>query len=266
MRRLGLELCGIAVAALLIAGCNGSSSLAGSDTSGSTTTTESAAGLWSGTDSASGLTMVAVINSTGQADFIRSDGTQFVGTVQVSGDSIASTLGVYVTFGNAFGDNSTHGLGTLSGTVTSSGTMSANVAYTTDGGTAVSGVWSLSYATLSTTVSSLSAISANYTDGTTGAVVSISGTGQMTSQDSNTGCVLNGTVSTTTGGVDAYLVAYNYESCGGTSAVLNGVPFTGLAVLNPDVSPAQVIIGVSGQSTQQSTTVYYGIVSYLNAT
>ena len=259
MRRLGLELCGIAVAALLIAGCNGSSSLAGSD---STTppVTASAAGLWSGTDSATGDTIVAVINSTGQADFIRSDGTQFVGTVQVSGNAIASSLGVYVDFGDQFGDGSTHGLGTLSGTVTSGGTLTANVAYTTDSGTAVSSVWSLSYDALSTTVSSLSAISGNYTDGTTGAVVSISGTGQMTSQDSTTGCVLNGTIAATTGGVDAYLVNYDYESCGGTSAVLNGVAFSGLAVFDPNVSPVQVIIGATGQSTS----VYYGIVSYLN--
>lgn len=261
MRRLKVELCGIAVAALLIAGCNGSSSLAGSD---STTppTNASAAGIWSGTDSVSGLTLVAVINSTGQADFIRSDGTQFVGTVQVSGNAIASSLGVYVNFGNAFGDNSTHGLGTLSGTVTSGGTLTANVAYTTDAGTAVSGTWSLTYdTTLSTTGASLSAISANYTDSLTGAVVSISGTGQMTSQDSTTGCVLNGTIAATTGGVDAYLVNYDYESCGGTSAVLNGVAFSGLAVFNP--ANSELIIGVTGQSAQQGTTVYYGIVSDL---
>jgi hypothetical protein len=205
--------------------------------------------------------MTGVINSTGQADFIRSDGTQFIGSVQVSGDAIASSLGVYVDFGNAFADGSTHGLGTLSGTVTSGGTLTANVAYTTDGGTAVSSVWSLSYDTLSTTVSSLSAITGNYTNGTDGSVVSISGSGQMTSQDSTTGCVLNGTVSTTSSSIDVYQIAYTYESCGGTSAVLNGVAFTGLAVLNPDVSPAQVIVGVSGQSTSG----YYGIVSYLNA-
>jgi hypothetical protein len=259
MRRLRVELCGIAVATLLIAGCNGGSSLSGSDSSG-TTTTQSAAGLWSGTDSASGLTMVAVINSTGQADFIRSDGTQFVGTVQVSGGNIASSLGVYVDFGSDFADGSTHGLGTLSGTVTSGGTLTGNVSYTTDAGTAVSSVWSLTYDTLSTTAASLSSISGSYTDGTTGAAVSISGAGQMTSQDSNTGCVLNGTISATTGGVDAYLVTYTYESCGGTAAVLNGVAFSGLAVYDPNVSPAQLIIGVSGQSSS----AYYGIVSYLN--
>ena len=82
----------------------------------------------------------------------------------------------------------------------------------------------------------------------------------MTSQDSTTGCVLNGTIAATTGGVDAYLVNYDYESCGGTSAVLNGVAFSGLAVFDPNVSPVQVIIGATGQSTS----VYYGIVSYLN--
>jgi hypothetical protein len=263
VRRLGLKLCGIAVATVLMAGCNGSS-LAGGDTSSTTPTNASATGLWSGADSATGLTITAVINSSGQADFIRSDGTQFVGSVQVSGDSMAATLGVYANFGTAFADGSTHGLGTLSGTVTSGGTLTANVAYTTDGGTTVSGVWSLSYDTLSNTASSLTAISGSYTDGATGAVLSISGSGQMTSQDPTTGCVLNGTVSITTGGVDVYQVVYDYESCSGASAALNGVAFSGLAVLNPDVSPAQVVIGVSGQSTQQSAAMYYGIVSYLN--
>ena len=90
MRRLGVELCGIAVATVLIAGCN-ASSLDGSDTS-TTPTNASATGVWSGTDSVSGLTITALINSTGQADFIRSDGVQFVGSVQVSGAAIAGTF------------------------------------------------------------------------------------------------------------------------------------------------------------------------------
>jgi hypothetical protein len=264
MRRPKVELCGIALATVLIAGCN-ASSLDGSDTS-STATNASASGVWSGSDSVSGLTITALINSAGQADFIRSDGVQFVGNVQVSGTAIAGTLGVYANFGSAFGDGSTHGLGALSGTVTSGGSMSANVGFTTDGGSAVSGTWTLSFDTLSSSGSSLAAISGNYTDGTTGAVVSISGSGQMHSQDANTGCVLNGTVSTTAAGIDVYQVAYSYESCSGSPAVLNDVPFTGLAVLNASASPVQVIIGVSGQSTAQSSTVDYGIVSYLNGT
>jgi hypothetical protein len=264
MRRLRVELCGIADATLLIAGCNGSS-LDGSDTS-STPPNASAGGVWSGSDSVSGLTITALINSAGQADFIRSDGVQFVGSVQVSGDAMAGTLGVYANFGSAFADGSTHGLGTLSGTVTSAGSMTANVAFTTDGGTALSGTWSLSFDTLSSNGSSLAAISGNYTDGTTGAVVSISGAGQMNSQDAATGCVLNGSVSTISGSIDVYQVSYSYESCSGTPAVLNGVPFTGLAVLNGGASPVQVIMGVSGQSTLQSSSVDYGIVSYLNGT
>src|SRR3984957_5285021 len=264
MRRLGVELCGIALATVLIAGCN-ASSLDGSDTS-STATNASASGVWSGSDSVRGLTITALINSAGQADFIRSDGVQFVGSVQVSGAAIAGTLDVYANFGSAFGDGSTHGLGNLTGTVTSGGSMTANVAFTTDGGTAVSGSWSLSFDTLSSSGSSLAAISGNYTDGTTGAVVSISGSGQMHSQDANTSCVLNGTVSTTAAGIDVYQVAYSYESCSGSPAVLNGVPFTGLALLNAGASPVRVIIGVSGQSTAQSSTVDYGLVSYLNGT
>ncbi|HEX2791867.1 MAG TPA: hypothetical protein VHN17_15660 [Steroidobacteraceae bacterium] len=262
MCRLRVELFGIAASTLLIVGCNGSS-LDGSDT-GSTPTNASATGVWSGSDSVSGLGITALINSSGQANFIRSDGVQFVGSVQVSGDAIAGTVGVYSNFGTAFADASTHGLGTLNGSVTSAGAMTVSLSFTTDAGTAASGNWSLSFDTLTSSGSSLTAISGNYTDGTTGATVSISGAGQMNSQDAATGCVLNGSLSTMAGSIDVYQVAYSYENCSGAPAVLNGVPFTGLAVLNGNASPAQVIIGVSGQSTASGSTVYYGIVSYLD--
>jgi len=64
---------GTAVAALLATGCNSMTD----DTAN--TTTQSATGVWSGTDSVTGLGVTAIINSGGQAVFIRSDGIEFTG-------------------------------------------------------------------------------------------------------------------------------------------------------------------------------------------
>jgi hypothetical protein len=244
-------------AALLVSSCN--STL---DDGTTTTSTQSATGYWTGTDSVSGLNITALINSGGQATFIRADGVQFTGVVQVSGSTLAVTVDGYTQFPNTFPDGSVYGIGTLSGTVTSSSSISATLSFTTNGNTAISGTWSLTYQTVSTNASSLAAISNSgpYTDTVTGAVLAITSAGDMTESATNN-CVLNGSVSTTDATYDIYQVAFSYGNCTGTYAVLNGVQFTGLATLNTGVSPAQLIIAVVGTSTAN---VQYGIVSTLN--
>jgi hypothetical protein len=248
---------GVITAALLLSSCN--SSGLGSDNS-STSTNESATGVWSGTDSVSGFTVSALINSAGQATFVRSDGIQFVGSVQVSASNLAVTVDGYSDFPNSFSDGSTSGIGTLSGTVTTGTSITATLTFNTNGGTAISGSWSLSYLAQSTTASSPAAISGNYTDTNTGAVLSITSAGVMTSQGPDN-CVLNGSVSTGDTSTNIYEVSYTYESCTSTYAGLNGVQFTGLATLNTGASPAQLFIAVTGASSSNK----YSIVSTLNA-
>ena len=83
----------LALLMLCIAGCNCDGDkvcalLTSSTMTTATATTStggSAAGIWSGTDSAGGLQLTGLINANGQADFIRSDGVQFIGTASVSG-------------------------------------------------------------------------------------------------------------------------------------------------------------------------------------
>jgi hypothetical protein len=104
-------------------------------------------------------------------------------------------------------------------------------------------------------------VSANYTT-SSGATVSIDGLGDVDSEDPTTGCVLSGTVSTTDKDVDIYQINLLYKSCTGNDAALNGVAFSGMAVLNSNVSPAQLVIAVSASATSGGM----GIVSYLNAT
>jgi hypothetical protein len=243
---------------ILLTGCNG----VGSDTGSSTTTNQSAVGIWSGTDSVTGLAVTAIVNTSGEAEFLRSDGAQFAGTAQVSGGSLAVAVDGYSNFTTTFSDGTTTGVGTISGTVTTSTTMTASLSFTTSGDTAITGTWTLSYNSLSTLASSLAAVSANYTDGTTGAAVSIDGLGDVNSQDPTTGCVLNGTISTSDAAYDIYQITFTYKSCSGNYAVLNDVEMTGVAVLDTGVSPQQLVIAVTGQSSSGS----YGITSYLNAT
>lgn len=246
---------GAAGAALLLLACNGTSS----DTS-TTTTTASATGIWSGSDSASGLGVTALINSAGQATFIRADGVQFVGSAEVSGNTLAVTVNGYTDFPSTFSDGSTYGIGTVNGTVTTGATISASLDFTTNGGSAISGTWSLTFEALSDNTSSTSAISGNYTDAVTGAVLSITSLGAMSSQNPSNSCVLNGSVATSDPAHDLYEVAYTYEDCTGTYLSLNGVQFTGLASLNTNLSPAQLTMAVTGASASSK----YAIVSTLN--
>jgi hypothetical protein len=233
----------------------------GDGTSDTSTSNASPMGVWSGTDSVSGLAVTALINSDGQATFIRADGAQFVGNAEMSGSNLSVAVDGYSNFGQTFSDGATAGVGTVTGTVVTASSLSATLSFTTSDETAITGNWSLSYDALSTLGSSLAAVSANYTT-STGATVSIDGLGDVDSQDPTTGCILSGTISTTDKSVDIYQITLMYKSCAGNDAVLNGVEFSGMAVLNSNISPAQLVLAVTASPTSGSM----GIVSYLNAT
>lgn len=242
---------------LILGGCKNSL-----DDGSGTTTTQSATGVWTGTDSVTGDTVIALINSGGLATFIRGDGVQFTGAVQVSGSNLVAAVAGYTDFSSTFTDGSTYGIGTLNGTVTTGNSIAANLSFNTNGGSAETGTWSLTFQSLSTNASSDSTISGNYTDVVTGAVLSITSSGAMTSQNGQNNCMLNGSIATNDANHDLYEVSYSFASCTGTSAALNGVQFTGLATLNTNSSPAQLTMAVIGTS---SAGHQYGIVSTLNA-
>lgn len=253
-KSLAVAALGLTLAAVT-GGCNST------DDNSSNTTTQSAAGVWTGSDSTSGLNITGLVNAAGQATFIRSDGVQFDGTLQVSGSTIAASVNGYTNFNGTFSDGSTYGLGTLNGTVTTASSLSATLTFTTNGGTSISGSWTLSYASYATSSSSTGAVAGNFTDNATGAVLTITSAGVLTEQNSTNSCVLNGSISTNSSSYNVYQVSYTLENCTGTDQPLNGVQFTGLATLNNSVSPNQVYIAVSGSNS----TSEYGIVSTLDA-
>jgi hypothetical protein len=261
----------VMILALAAAGCGSG----GLDSSSTTPTDQSALGIWSGTDSQSGLALEAFVNSAGQADFIRADGVQYIGTVQVSGNTLTLTVDGYTNVGTAFCSGcAAYGIGTVNGTVTTGSSISATLTFTPTGGTQVSSTWSLTYQTLSTTASSLATIAGTYTSGTafvggddplSGASVTISSTGVISGQDSSSGCVINGTVTDGDSTTDVYEVSYTLSGCtDATYTDLNGLQFTGLAVFNVNDSPNQFVMGVTAQAASDGP--YYGLVTALTAT
>jgi hypothetical protein len=210
-------------------------------------TTASPGGIWQGTDSATGKQVRGIVDESGQFHFIRNDLVQFVGTATTAGNAVSASFEGFTQVGTNFADGSTHGTGTLTGTLAERASLALNYQFTTDDGAASSGTINLAYNSLYDVDSSLSAISGNYTDAAND-TVSISASGAITSQDPVTSCVVNGQLSIINSMYNAYDVIYGYSNCTGTSAVLNGVQFSGLATLNNGGNPVQVIVAVTGQA------------------
>ncbi|HEX4050804.1 MAG TPA: hypothetical protein VHY19_08015 [Steroidobacteraceae bacterium] len=260
---------------LCLAGCNCDGNTLckafNSAATSSTSTAGSAAGIWTGTDSATNLELTGYIDANGQADFIRSDGVQFTGTAQVSGTTVNISLSGYTQYGYEFSDGSAFGTGTFSGTVASGSTLSGSVDFTTADDTTIDGSWSLTFDSLYDTASSLDAISGTYTDNLAAVTdgvdplnatsLTISSDGVLYAQGSADGCVANGTVTVVSASADVYQVSYTLANCTGSDAVLNGVDFSGLAELNTDASPQALVLAVTGTS---SSGAYYSIASELS--
>jgi hypothetical protein len=240
----------------LLTGCNSDLTDSGS------TTTQSAVGVWGGTDSVSGDSVTALVNSGGQAVFIRGDGVQFDGNITVSSNNIAASVTGYSDFAELFSDGSESGVGTISGTVTTGSALSGSLTFTTDNDTAVTGSWSLTYQTISDSSSSPAAVSASYQNAVNGDVLAISTSGAISGTNSSDNCTLSGSISTSDSTHNIYEIAYTYSNCTGTYQALNGVQLTGLATLNTGVSPAQLVLAVSGSNSSGK----YGLVAAWNAT
>ncbi len=246
--------------ALLLAACGGGGS--GSSTPVPVVHNASPGGIWTGTDSTSGLAIEGLITESGEAHFLRADGAQYVlGTVTITGNSFQATFQGYTAYGSTFPDGSTHGTGTMTGTIAARQTISASDTFTTDAGSVTSGTVDLAFNSLYDSGSSLSTLSGNYSEEGTGTILSINN-GSIVYQDATTGCVLNGTVSIIDPTYDAYQLDFTLASCQGAYVALDGVAFSGLATLDNTVTPNRLIVGVTGAAGSAS----YALVVYFDRT
>ena len=269
MFRIKSGIAGIACLSTCLVGCGGSSG------SGSMTPPPNASlvGLWAGTDANSGFPVTAIIDSAGNLVVIRSDGLQFVGDLQIAGNTIAATLSGYANFGRSFPDTGAiYGIGTLTGSAATAASISAAVSFTTvTTSTPVPGSWTLTPDAASGVPSALSDVTGNFavvSPGVSAAPpidsLSITAAGLMSGQGSTTGCLLQGTISTPDTAINEYAVSYTISGCTANYAVLNGVTFSGLGFANYATSPATLTLAVRGTATTDAMNgIDFGIISAL---
>ncbi len=234
------------------------------------TATANPNGIWTGTDSVSGLSLTGFINAAGESAFIRSDGVLFAGLLTIEQTSLYGTLDGYAPYGTTFADGTNFGLGSFGGVVATASVLNATWSFTTVDSMTTDNIWMLTFDPLWNKASSLTAIAGTYTDSdphspTNGATVTISSTGAINATSSATGCVLSGQVTVNYPANDVYEISLSYASCSDT--VLNGIQFTGLGILDSSVTPATVLTGVSGEASNQTNPnkMYFGLVMMLTA-
>lgn len=222
----------VCVLATGLAACGGGSS----SSSGSSPPPQAASpgGIWTGTDSLTGMQVTALISETGQMEVMRlPDRAQFFGTLVVSGSSINADIDGDSAFGASFPDGSIHGTGKLTGTLSQRTSIQATIAFTTDLGESTTSTVSLTYQSYyseAPNTAKVGDVAGNYTETYTGATVTIHSDGTVFAQDSNSGCVINGTLQPVNAAYDLYSTTVTYASCTGASLALNGLQFDGLAI------------------------------------
>ena len=207
-------------------------------------TNESPGGIWTGTDSQTGLPVTGLVTESGQFHFVRKDGTQYVGTVTTSGMSGSGSFDGFAPPGTTFADGSIHGIGTVSGTVHQRSAFTATTQFTTDAGSPSSDTLSMTYNTLYDRPSSLATVAGTFTEQGTGTVFSIDANGMIFAQAGS--CVISGAVTIIDATYNAYRVSVSYANCAGQYPTLNGVTLTGLGSLDNSVSPERAVLGLSG--------------------
>jgi hypothetical protein len=87
-------------------------------------------------------------------------------------------------------------------------------------------------------------------------VLTIDATGRAFSQNSRTGCVLNGTIDPVSSNFNVYRASFTYGSCQGALAVLNGAPGRGLGYYDRGKNPGELFLALDfSAATQHYSTI-----------
>jgi Chitobiase/beta-hexosaminidase C-terminal domain len=224
-----------------------------------------AAGIWV-EDVNGAATVIGIVTASGHSIFINAiDYSQYAGAVTVTGTTFSAALDGFTNFPATFADNSTSGTGAFNATLGTDSSLVGAFTFESAGGHAYPATWTLSYATVSLSGSLVSALAGSYVDASstadpnTGGTITISSAGVMASSGASSGCVMDGTISTADPTTNIYEVSYTYAGCTGAWVDLNGVGFSGLAVLNG--SAGQLIMAANGQG---GGAAQYGLVTALD--
>jgi hypothetical protein len=219
--------------ALLLAACGGSDSDGGGPAPNA-----AVGGIWEGTATIAGQTLgtVGLVAEDGRGYVLIEDGALYWGNVVSSGNQITAALTGAPERGLTFADGSRSGTGSISGTIQSRVSISANSSFTTALGSTTTGTVSLNFVPSYNDDSSLALIAGNYVDTLWyfGGVFNIASNGDIFFQDPGFFCVINGKVAIINPAYNAYDIRYTYSNCVTDFAFLNGVTFEGLATYDAD--------------------------------
>ena len=199
------------------------------------------------------MPVLGLVAETGEL-FFRSQGpttagVYFVGQFKSNGNAINANVDAITLPSSIYPDRATTGTGTLGGQIVERSSINGSVSITTDPATAIGGgrAWvnalTLTFNPQYNRASSLGTIAGNYGPGSLS--LTISSSGVLFAQDANTGCVINGTVSTIDTRFNIYAVSLSTMNCASEFSVPDSAQLRGLATLDNSQSPEYVLIGVS---------------------
>jgi hypothetical protein len=214
-------------AAVVLASCGGGGSTPNSIQG------PSPGGIWHGTDSASGLFITGLVDTTGFGEFMRADNAVFQGQVSTSdSNSISMDADGFLQSPVGFPDGSRHGIWTVSGTIQERKSVSATTKFTTDGGTVTQGTLHLTFDAQYDQPSSLAAVAGTYLRGA--GYLTIASDGSISGHE-NGGIDYSGQISV----IDPTYNLYRVQ------LTLSGVVGNGLATIDYTVSPSRLeIVGL----------------------
>lgn len=225
----------ISLAGLLLAGlvgCGGGGG-GGSSAPPAPVVDASPGGIWTGTVSystAEAYETVGVVTEAGFYRFVDEQAQQLFGVMNVTGTTVSGEGNWVLPIGSMTAAGSNSGTSTISGTVVERSRLTGSFTSTGEQGDTFSGTFSFVYDVLYERDSSLATVSGTYLS--EDEVLTIDSQGKLFSQDPISDCVLNGLVSIIDGRYNAYNLGFEVANCSGEEAILNGLDFNGLAVLD----------------------------------
>jgi hypothetical protein len=250
---------------LLVSCGGGGGGGSGGSGGGSTPPVQNASpgGIWQGRD-AQGSNILGLVAEDGRFQFVISDGapyTQYWGTLTTNGSTLSGS-NIQVAAGTTYFGS----VAVTSGTIAARSSLNLTGNFTPAPGCAVSVCGTASTSTVALTFNNvynqggaLSRIVGNWRDLETGQVVNINASGVVFAQETATGCVINGQVSTINTTYNAYSVSYTFSSCRFPYNIQNGTTATGLAFVDTSVSPNNIYFAGQYRVGNTAYTVYgYG--------
>jgi hypothetical protein len=212
--------------------------------------TASPGGIWVGTDPFSTTPVLGLVAETGELFFNSTGaingGVYYVGQFIVDAENGANAnIDAIAMPGSEYPDGATFAMGTLGGKLVERTSIDGGVNVNTyppppTEGHSYSYALSLTFSSQYNRPSSLATIAGNF--GPSSLALTISSDGALFAQDGNTGCVINGVITTIDTRFNMYAVTLSTMNCATEFGVPDGAQLKGLATLNNSQSPEYVII------------------------